>query len=473
MAKTKGEKIFEEALSKPVQFVEPDSTKKANESKTMDKETEKKSSVLSKATLFVSTIPFETTSEDLEAFFSEVGPIRSCFIVNNKESGKSSGCGYVQYALAADAERAVTQLKKIKYQGKRTLKIALAIKKSVLAERKECKVVNLKYLAGVPFDYEKKEEERKALELKLVQKRIKVIPDGPGKVPRSSLQKKIDNSVSVLLSELPAGLEKNVLYKKVRKFGTVEKLYYGDNDSTLEKGTAKVVYTSAKEAQKAFKGMNDHIYKGVKVFCKVIETITAASLAKKGRLIVRNLAFNCKKEQLVKVFEAFGAISECSVPKLPDGKARGFGFVQFDSVDDAAKAIERINGQKILNRPVAVDWALGKSQYDIIAAAEVAVESGEEDESLEDVEMDAASLNGDENAQLDLDENAPIIYEADDVEENDKESRISEVPVTKNSGPEDEGCNLFVRNLSFATTKESLKRTYILALIIGLRNGEP
>ena len=92
----------------------------------------------SKATLFVSTIPFEATKDDLEFFFSEIGPIRSCFLV--KKEGKSTGCGFVQFAVPDDAQKAMAELKKKKFQDKRTLKMAFAVRKGVAEERKKGKL---------------------------------------------------------------------------------------------------------------------------------------------------------------------------------------------------------------------------------------------------------------------------------------------------------------------------------------------
>lgn len=91
----------------------------------------------SKSTLFVSTLPFTSTATQLEDFFSSMGPIKSCFVVI--KDGVHTGCGYVQYALAADALRAIVDLKKKKFGGVqgRTLKIVLAVKKSVVLEHKE------------------------------------------------------------------------------------------------------------------------------------------------------------------------------------------------------------------------------------------------------------------------------------------------------------------------------------------------
>ena len=295
-----------------------------------------------------------------------------------------------------------------------------------------------------------------------------MVPVGPGTLPFKSLSKKIENSVTIQISALPSALKKPVLNKKVRKFGTVKEIEFQDGSSS-----AKIIYSSSQEAKNAVKHLDQHIYKGVKIGCTIVETITAASIAKRGRLIVRNLAFSCKKEHLLQVFEAFGTIVDCTVPATA-GKSKGFGFVQFESVDDATKAIEQMNGQKILKRPVAIDWAIGKSQYDILSAAE-----------------EAASAFEEENKEVDNSNNAPQdkVEEEDDIDEEDLDSLPSPSSLSDSgsSSSEDDDAaiifsdaeseadreddatvvepepksTLFIRNLSFETTKDALKSLYV------------
>lgn len=101
----------------------------------------------------------------------------------------------------------------------------------------------------------------------------------------------------------------------------------------------------------------------------------------KARLIVRNLSFKCTEQDLHKEFEKFGTVSEVKIPKKPDGRQCGFGFVQFSTLDAASQALNKVNSKKIMGRPVAVDWALAKARYvAIVAKSAVQDESGSEDE---------------------------------------------------------------------------------------------
>lgn len=59
------------------------------------------------STLFVSNLPYTATSTDLQTLFSDIGPVRSAFIVQDKETKVSKGVGYVSFAIRDDAQRAL------------------------------------------------------------------------------------------------------------------------------------------------------------------------------------------------------------------------------------------------------------------------------------------------------------------------------------------------------------------------------
>ena len=61
-------------------------------------------------TVFIRGVSFDAVEKDLEAAFSEVGPVKQCFLVRVKGQPKHRGFGFVQYALPEDAERAVGEL---------------------------------------------------------------------------------------------------------------------------------------------------------------------------------------------------------------------------------------------------------------------------------------------------------------------------------------------------------------------------
>ncbi|XP_063164427.1 RNA-binding protein 28 [Candoia aspera] len=96
--------------------------------------------------------------------------------------------------------------------------------------------------------------------------------------------------------------------------------------------------------------------------------------SKKARLIVRNLSFKCTEDDLKSVFAPFGTVLEATLPRKPDGKLRGFAFVQFRNVLEAGKALKGMNMKEIKERPVAVDWAVAREKYQAAQAEGVPTE---------------------------------------------------------------------------------------------------
>ncbi|MGE5550240.1 MAG: RNA recognition motif domain-containing protein [Bacteroidota bacterium] len=60
-------------------------------------------------TLYVGNLPWSTTEEDLAAFFSTTGEVKSTRIITDRESGRSRGFGFVE-VNDEDAERVITEM---------------------------------------------------------------------------------------------------------------------------------------------------------------------------------------------------------------------------------------------------------------------------------------------------------------------------------------------------------------------------
>jgi nucleolar protein 4 len=54
-------------------------------------------------TLFVSNLPYDATSVDIQTLFSDLAPVRSAFVVTQPGTGVSKGVGYVSFAVKEDA----------------------------------------------------------------------------------------------------------------------------------------------------------------------------------------------------------------------------------------------------------------------------------------------------------------------------------------------------------------------------------
>jgi cold-inducible RNA-binding protein len=57
--------------------------------------------------LFVGSLPYDTTNNQLEELFSQVGPVESINLVTDKYTGQSKGFAFVEMVNEADAQTAI------------------------------------------------------------------------------------------------------------------------------------------------------------------------------------------------------------------------------------------------------------------------------------------------------------------------------------------------------------------------------
>ncbi len=77
-----------------------------------------------------------------------------------------------------------------------------------------------------------------------------------------------------------------------------------------------------------------------------------------GRLFVGNLSFRLSDDELREAFAKVGIVERAEVVRDRfDGRSRGFGFVEMARVEDAAAAIEDLNGAELAGRPMRVEAA--------------------------------------------------------------------------------------------------------------------
>ncbi|CAK4643061.1 hypothetical protein LEN26_003632 [Aphanomyces euteiches] len=81
-----------------------------------------------------------------------------------------------------------------------------------------------------------------------------------------------------------------------------------------------------------------------------------------SRLFVRNLPYSCVEEDLQELFAGYGAISEVHMPLDDNKRTKGFGFVTFESMADAEKAREALDGKPFQGRLLHVIRAKAKPE---------------------------------------------------------------------------------------------------------------
>lgn len=75
-------------------------------------------------------------------------------------------------------------------------------------------------------------------------------------------------------------------------------------------------------------------------------------------IYVGNLSYRCSDADLHELFAAFGEVSSARVILDRDTqRSRGFGFVEMDSEEEAAKAIDELNEKEHMGRRLKVNEA--------------------------------------------------------------------------------------------------------------------
>lgn len=190
-----------------------------------------------------------------------------------------------------------------------------------------------------------------------------------GKKKSKSQRKSEGNELgrTVAITGLTYGLKPGHIRKRCGKIGNVEKVTFPVEGR--EKATAFVVFESHKDAREVVTKLSGRIFKGNTINVVLLSREGKAPSQKspmKSKLIVRNLSFKCKPEELRDFFSKFGQVTDVHIPKKSDGERKcnaGFGFVQFSNVFEAAKAIKESNTKEIVGRPIAVDWAVSQAVY--------------------------------------------------------------------------------------------------------------
>jgi RNA recognition motif-containing protein len=85
--------------------------------------------------MYVSNLSFHTNEEALRLLFTPFGNVSSVKVINDRETGRSRGFGFVEMDVLAEAEAAMKALNNKEVEG-RSLAVSIAKEKSVRSDNK-------------------------------------------------------------------------------------------------------------------------------------------------------------------------------------------------------------------------------------------------------------------------------------------------------------------------------------------------
>ncbi|XP_074369961.1 polyadenylate-binding protein 8-like isoform X2 [Apium graveolens] len=169
-------------------------------------------------------------------------------------------------------------------------------------------------------------------------------------------------AANVFIKNLDKSIDGRALQEIFSRFGTIKSCKIETDESGESKGFGFVQFDSEEAAQNAIDRldgmfMNDkQVYVGR--FRSKEERDAALSRSKFNNIYVKNLSAITTEDDLRKIFGEYGRITSLVVMRDVNGKSKCFGFVNFDNADDAAKAVEALNGKMFDDK----EWYVGKAQ---------------------------------------------------------------------------------------------------------------
>ncbi|XP_015892862.2 polyadenylate-binding protein 8 [Ziziphus jujuba] len=254
--------------------------------------------------LYVGDLDPNVTDSQLYDLFNQLGQVVSVRVCRDLTTRRSLGYGYVNYSNPQDAARALD-------------------------------VLNFTPLNGRPV-------------------RIMYSHRDP------SIRK--SGAGNIFIKNLDKGIDHKGLYDTFSAFGNILSCKVATDSSGQSKGYGFVQFDSEEAAQKAIEKLNGMLLNDKQVFVgpflRKQERESSSDKSKFNNVFVKNMSESKTEEDLNAIFGEFGPLTSVVVMRDADGKSRCFGFVNFENADDAARAVESLNGKKFDDK----EWYVGKAQ---------------------------------------------------------------------------------------------------------------
>jgi RNA recognition motif-containing protein len=85
-------------------------------------------------------------------------------------------------------------------------------------------------------------------------------------------------------------------------------------------------------------------------------------MSEDAKLFVGNLSWDATDEDLNKIFSEAGTVESVNIIRYPDGRSKGFGFVEMSKTAEAENAVEKLNGKELMGRPLRIDRARPRTE---------------------------------------------------------------------------------------------------------------
>lgn len=157
-------------------------------------------------------------------------------------------------------------------------------------------------------------------------------------------------------------IDNKALHDTFSIFGNILSCKLATDISGQTKGYGFVQFDNEESAKSAIDKLNGMLLNDKQVFLGPFlhkqERESSTEKINFNNVYAKNFAESTTDDDLKKIFGEYGTITSAVVMRAADGKSKCFGFVNFEDPDDAAKAVEALNGKKFDDK----EWYVGKAQ---------------------------------------------------------------------------------------------------------------
>lgn len=145
------------------------------------------------------------------------------------------------------------------------------------------------------------------------------------------------------------------MFSKIGKCKATIARKLSTNKESLSMGYGFVRFKRAAHAAEAIKTLQNEMLDGHNLELKFSNRSSTQStqkskktnlnqqnVEKSSKLLVRNIPFEAKAKEIEELFRVFGELKYVRLPKKVDGAHRGFGFVDFVTINDAEVNFKKI-----------------------------------------------------------------------------------------------------------------------------------
>jgi polyadenylate-binding protein len=285
------------------------------------------------ASLYVGDLDPAVTEAVLFEVFNSVGTVASIRVCRDTVTRRSLGYGYVNFLNVVDAERAIESLN------------------------------------------------------------YAVIRNSPIRIMWSNRDPSIrkGGSGNIFIKNLDPSIDHKALHDTFSAFGNILSCKVA-MEGESSKGHGFVHYETLEQAEAAIKAVNGmllndrQVFVGLHVSKKERESKLEEIKSKFTNVFVKNLDPSIDEDKLSEIFSEHGKITSIQLGKDENGVSKEFGFINFETHEGAALAVENLNGKEVNGKEIYVGRAQKKSereedlrrQYEKIREEKLAQHQGSE-----------------------------------------------------------------------------------------------